>query len=181
LLSQLPATGGRLYQNRSSSPKAGAVLGIIAGVLWIALLGWSARGFIRQVDYRGIVSQLVLINEDFSPNSVLLFNDQSPVGEGDFWGTPLKYIFGHDVFKIRDMDLLHDAPLAETIEFWQNNGRSVIWFGDPGWLYEQGFEYQSTTYTITSRQMESSYEHKPQQVNPVAWRLEASFVEPDHR
>jgi hypothetical protein len=160
---------------------AGVFLTALLGIIWLGQLGWSARGFISQVDNEGVLVQLAAINEDLPPQSVLLFNDPSPVGLGDFWGTPLKYIFGHDVFTIRDVDLLQKAPLAETIEFWQNSGRRVIWFGDPQWLSQQGFDYQPATYNIHSQRMESSYQHKPQQIIPVSWQLEAAFIEPGPR
>ena len=169
------------FKSGQNGRTAGILLIILASTIWLGQLGWSARGFIRQVDNLGVFDQLAAINEDFPPQSVLLFNDQSPVGLGDFWGTPLKYIFGHDVFKIRDIDLLQHSSLAETIEFWQNSGRTVIWFGDPQWLLEQGLEYQTTIYSIDSRQMERSYEHKPQQINPVSWELEAAFIKSNHR
>lgn len=172
-ISQIPG----FFKSRKYNQTAGILLTALVGVIWLVQLGWSARGFIGQVDNKGVVEELAKINEDFPSESILLFNDQSPVGLGDFWGTPLKYIFGHDVFSIRDVDLLQQAPLAETIKFWQNNGRSVIWFGDPQWLSDHGFEYKTTLYTISSRNMESSYNHKPQQINPISWQLEAAIVE----
>ena len=176
-ISQIPG----FLKSGQNSRIVGIVLMVMAGTIWLGQLGWSARGFIGQVDNAGVLDQLSAINEDFPPKSVLLFNDQSPVGLGDFWGTPLKYIFGHDVFTIRDIDLLQQSSLAETIEFWQNNGRTVIWFGDPQWLSEQGLEYHSTIYNINSRQMESSYNYKPQQINPIGWQLEAAFIDSNPR
>jgi hypothetical protein len=176
-ISQIPG----FLKSRQNSRIVGILLIVLAGAIWLGQLGWSARGFIGQVDNAGVLEQLSAINEDFPPKSVLLFNDQSPVGLGDFWGTPLKYIFGHDVFTIRDIDLLQQSSLAETIEFWQNNGRTVIWFGDPQWLSEQGLEYHSTIYNINSRQMESSYNYKPQQINPIGWQLEAAFIDSNPR
>jgi hypothetical protein len=176
-ISQIP----RIISSGKNGRVAGVFLTALLGMIWLGQLGWSARGFISQVDNEGVLEQLAEINEDLPPQSVLLFNDSSPVGLGDFWGTPLKYIFGHDVFTIRDVDLLQQAPLAETIEFWQNSGRRVVWFGDPQWLSQQGFDYQVTTYNISSQRMESSYQHKPQQVIPVSWHLEAAFIEPGPR
>lgn len=155
----------------------GLVVTALLGVLWLVSLGWSARGFIRQVDNQDVLRQLALIEREIPPNSVLLFNDQAPVGQGDFWGTPLKYIFGHDAFAIRDLEKLRDAPLAETVESWQLSGRTVIWIGDPQWLSEQGFNYRTITRNIASRQLEGSYEHKPVQVNPVNWQFPMSFIE----
>lgn len=171
-LLNLPRAGG------ISSRSIATIIAVLVGIVWLVSLSWSARGFIRQVDNQGVLKQLAQINDDLPPHSVLLFNDQSPVGPGDFWGTPLKYIFGHDVFTIRDIDLLQQSPLAETIEGWQGDGRTVVWIGEPLWLAEQGFDYHVTTYNIASKRMESSYEHKPQQINEVDWQLEAAFVEP---
>ena len=156
---------------------AGVVTALALGALWLGLLGWSARGFISQVDNKGVIEQLSLINDELPSNSVLIFNDQSPVGLGDFWGTPLKYLYGHDAFTIRDIDRLADAPLAETIDLWQNSGRPVIWIGDPTWLSTHDFDFEAQVFDIASTQMESSYEHKPQQIIPVSWRLEAAFIE----
>ncbi len=178
-ISQVPGLIRGLWRG---SQDAGRSLGALTAVLlaagWLAMLGWSARGFISQIDNQGVLQQLALINEDLPAHSILLFNEQTPVGIGDFWGTPLKYIFDHDAFKIRDEALLNQSPLAETIEFWQNSGRTVVWIGDPHWLSAQGFAYESVTYLIESRQMESSYEHKPQQIVPVSWKLEAAFTKP---
>ena len=154
-ISQLPRFVDRVWPERVDGRSAGTLIAVLIGVFWLALLGWSARGFISQFDNLGIVQQFALINEDFPLNSLLLFNDQSPVGLGDFWGTPLKYIFGHDAFTIRDGNMLDQATLAETIKSWQNDGRAVIWFGEPEWLTAQGFDYHMTTYEIAARQMES--------------------------
>jgi hypothetical protein len=151
-------------------------IGLFLAIAWLLGLGWSARGFISQVDHKGVVAQLADIDHDLPPDSVLIFNDQSPVGLGDFWGTPLKFIFGHDVFTLRDLDGLDDGQLAESIKSWQNNGRSVVWIGDPIWLAENDFRYHEITFTIVSQRLESSYEHKPQQVVNVNWTLPMAFV-----
>ncbi len=178
-ISQLAAYIEKSDRFGSYGRSAGVISVLIAGVLWLAMLGWSARGFIRQVDNDGVIAQLAMINEELPPGSVLLFNDQSPVGLGDFWGTPLKYLYGHEAFTVRDVGLLADAPLAETIQFWQNSGRSVIWIGDPAWLTDNGFDFRAQIFNIAGTQMESSYEHKPQQIIPVSWRLEAAYIERD--
>ncbi len=160
--------------------KAGLlVIALVLACSWLIGLGWSARGYVSQVDHAGLVEQVAAINDDLAPGSVLIFNDQSPVGLGDFWGTPLKFIFGHDVFTLRNLETLEDEQLAETIKFWQNNGREVVWVGDPAWLAENAFDYRETTYTISSQRLESSYEYKPQQVIPVNWTLPMAFIELD--
>ena len=153
------------------------VLGSLITIIWLFGLAWSARGFISQVDHQGVVDQLASIESDLQPNSVLIFNDQAPVGLGDIWGTPLKYIFGHDVFTVRDPDLLNDPRLVEMIEIWQNNGRSVVWIGDSAWLEDNNLHFQEQIREISSLRLESSYEHKPQTIVPVTWTLPMSLIE----
>ena len=95
----------RKRQEAISWQKVGLLgLALVLACSWLIGLGWSARGFISQVDHEGLVEQVAAINDDLVPGSVLIFNDQSPVGLGDFWGTPLKFIFGHDVFKVPSLD-----------------------------------------------------------------------------
>ncbi|MFN2136090.1 MAG: hypothetical protein ACK2UK_09065 [Candidatus Promineifilaceae bacterium] len=177
LLSQLPDLITRYVPGRTDRYRSALLATAAIAILWLGMLAWSARGFISQVDNKGILQQLADINETLPANSVLLFNDPTPVGIGDFWGTPLKYLFGHDAFKIRDEHLLAEAPLAETIHIWQNNGRAVIWIGDPAWLREQGFEFEDRLYTIASNVLESSYEHKPQEILPAEWTLPAALLQ----
>ena len=181
LISQLPDIVGRIRYLPVHATRYGLILSLFIAVVWLFLLGWSAQGFISHIDNQGVLEQLAIINEEIPAGSVLLFNDQSPVGLGDYWGTPLKYIFGHDAFTIRDIDKLENAPLAETIEFWQNSGRTVIWIGDPGWLNAQGFAHVDRLYAISSSVMESSYEHKPHKIIPVEWRLPAAVIEPQRQ
>jgi hypothetical protein len=152
-------------------------LSLLLAFSWLIGLGWSARGFISQVDHKGIVEQVAAINDELTPGSVLIFNDQSVVGLGDFWGTPLRFIFGHDVFTLRDLDALEEKRLAETIKFWQNNGREVVWVGDPAWLADNDFRYRERTYTISSQKLEGSYEYKPQRVISINWTLPMAFIE----
>jgi len=152
-------------------------LGLILAIGWLFGLAWSARGFISQVDHEGVVDQLAAINDELMPGSVLIFYDQSVVGLGDFWGTPLKFIFGHDVFTLRDPNAVEDAQLAETLEFWQNNGRSVVWIGDPAWLVENGFRYHELIREIRSLRLESSYEHKPRAIVPDMWVLPMALID----
>ncbi len=150
---------------------------LLALLIWFVALAWNARGFISQVDHQGLARQLDAFNETLTLDSVLLFNDQAAVGLGDFWGTPLKYIYGHAVFALRAPDLLEDDQLAEMIELWQNNGRSVYWIGDPNWLKEFGFSYDSQEQILNSSRLEASYTQKPQAVVPASWALLVNKIE----
>ena len=129
--------------------------------MWLAGLGWSARGFVSQVDHAGLAAQLDALAGRLPDGAVLLFNDQSPVGQGDVWGTPLRFIYGHDAFALRQPPAAVAAPLVETIKTWQNSGRPVVWIGDSAWLDEQQIEYRTEQITLQSERLESSYDHKP--------------------
>lgn len=151
--------------------------GVILSIAWLGGLAWSARGFISQVDHQGVVDQLAALEAELPPDSVLLFNDQAPVGRGDFWGTPLKFIYGHDVFTLRSPPETDSRRLAQTINSWQNSGRTVVWIGDPAWLAENGFDFQEQVHVIESRRLEGSYEHKPREIVQVQWVLPTAPLE----
>ncbi len=67
-------------------------------LIWFSGILLSARGFVSQIDYRGIIDQLDRFNTELSPHSVLIFGDSAPVGIGDLLGTPMRFLYGHDVF-----------------------------------------------------------------------------------
>jgi hypothetical protein len=164
---RLPLTDHRLPITASLSKAAAAILTIA----WLAGLGWSARGFVTQVDYRGLAGQLESLNQTLEPNSILIFNDQATVGQGDVIGTPLKFIYGHDVFVLRDPAALDADLLAQSLQIWHNNGRAIYWIGDPTWLTEQGLSFDPGEFILRSQRLESSYEHKPRAIEQQEWRL----------
>jgi 4-amino-4-deoxy-L-arabinose transferase-like glycosyltransferase len=82
---------------RLKRPYAMSLAAILA-LIWLAATGLSARGFISQVDYRGLISQISDLNDQLDPNSILVFNGDSAVTTGDIIGTPLQYLFGHSVY-----------------------------------------------------------------------------------
>jgi hypothetical protein len=155
-----------------------ALLGIIAAI-WLAGLGWAARGFVSQVDHAGLIEQVDGLAGRLPAGAVLLFNDQSPVGQGDVWGTPLKFVYGYDVFTLRQPPAEVAAPLAEAIETWQNSGRPVVWIGATDWLDSQGYPYRSEEVILTSQRLESSYDHKPQDILTETTSLNLSYLESD--
>ncbi len=154
------------------------VAGLLA-VVWLGGLGWSARGFISQVDYDGLTAQLVAFNDRLQPDSVLLFNDPAPIGQGDFFGTPLKFIFGHDVFTVRDLSAVNEQDLVQAIEIWQNSGRAVYWFGDSTWPLANGFNAPIEQYSLSSRRMEQSYDRKPTTIVNDDWTLSFARLTPE--
>jgi hypothetical protein len=144
---------------------------------WLGGQIWSARGFITQVDNRGLLTQIEAFNEQFDPHSILLFSEPHPIGIGDFFGTPLRFTFGHDVFKLYHPEALDAAVLANTIEEWQNNGRTIYWIGDPEWLLQNNVTFTQTTTQITSQHLERIYDHKPMLVETTTWELPVAKLE----
>lgn len=151
---------------------------IVLVVGWIGAIIWSARGFVTQVDYATLPEQLAQINTQFEPNAVILFMDDQPVGIGDFVGTPLRFLFGHDVYKLHTSQAPIPATFADTLKSWQNNGRIIYWIGDPAWLKEQNIPFTTTAETtISTTALEGSYTQKPAQVLNVEWILPINKLE----
>ena len=163
---------------KSTWQVASRVVGLILALTWLGAIAWSARGFVTQVDYRGLSVQLAQLDEQLPANSVLLFDDRSPVSLGDVLGTPLHYVFGLDVYSLRNPQALDDAALVRTIESWQNSGRSVYWIGAPGWLAGHNFSYTSGEITIGGSALEGSFDHKPHRIIQVNWTLNLNRIEP---
>ncbi len=154
--------------------KWGMMAAGLAALLWLGGIVWSARGFVTQVDYKGIIPQLETLDSQFAPDSILLFNDQDVVGPGYFWGTPIRFILGHSVLVLRDPAQLDSTLLVKQLENWHNNGRSIYWIGDPAWLTQQEITFTTHTSTLSANYLENSYTHKPSAVIPVQWPLQIS-------
>ena len=149
--------------------------GIALAVLWIAGLAWSARGFVSQIDYDGIIAQMDDLNSQLEPDSVLLFIDQNPITLGDIVGNPLQYLYGHSVYSLRDVAELDIDTLRSVVERWEESGRTVYWVGDTTLIVENGLSVQNSfVCTLSTPQLETSYEHKPTQILDIIWKLEIS-------
>ena len=152
-----------------------------AGLTLIWMLGIlsSACGFVSQVDYRGVIAQLDRLNTDLVPRSVLIFNDVAPVGAGDMVGTPLRFLYGHDVFTVRDPKALDPGRFAQAVRRWQADGRTVYWASVPGGSPWPGGMNELNTprsYEIDSTVLENTYEHKPSALSEVRWHLDIAPV-----
>jgi hypothetical protein len=172
-LTQSPLSSLQSPNRRTGS----IVLTLLLIAAWLGGQIWSARGFITQVDNRGLLTQIEAFNEQFDPHSILLFSEPHPIGIGDFFGTPLRFSFGHDVFKLYHPEALDAAVLANTIEEWQNNGRTIYWIGDPEWLLQNNVTFTQTTTQITSQHLERIYDHKPMLVETTTWELPVAKLE----
>lgn len=152
-------------------------LSLLLALGWLAGLGWAARGFVSQVDYAGLTAQVDALAGQLPPEAVLLFNDQAPVGPGDVWGTPLRFVYGHDAFTLRRPPASVAASLVQTIKTWQNNGRPIVWIGPTEWLDAQGLAYRSQPVALRRVSLESSYDHKPRAINDETTTLLVSYLE----
>jgi 4-amino-4-deoxy-L-arabinose transferase-like glycosyltransferase len=144
---------------------------IALALVWLAGLGYSARGFISQVDFQGVSGQLDALNERLEPNSVLLFYDQAPIGAGDLLGTPLQFIYGHTALTIRRPEALDDSLFLHTLRRWQQEGRTIYWVGSTAWLDEREIGYVPDWLHLHTSSLEHSYTRKPTGLVPTQWEL----------
>ena len=149
-------------------------------LLWFFGIAASARGFVSQVDFRGLTSELERLNAALPPHSVLVFNDPAAVGAGDVLGTPMQFLYGHDVFTLRDPEALDARRLDEAVRAWRTSGRAVYWVSVPGGYPYPGSETRPggpVEFDLTTRALENTYDHKPAALSDVSWRLSLAQVE----
>jgi hypothetical protein len=149
-------------------------------LIWFSGILLSARGFVSQIDYRGIIAQLDRLNTQLSPHAVLIFGDAAPVGIGDLLGTPLRFLYGHDVFVVRETAGLDGAKFAAAIQAWQQAGRTVYWIGLPGgpaWPLLDVPLAPPTVGQIDVAALEYAYEHKPTRLDPIRWSIPLAQVD----
>ena len=159
--------------------KARWVISIGLTLVWFSGILLAARGFVSQVDYRGIIGQLDRFNAGLPPHSVLIFGDAAPIGAGDILGTPLRFLYGHDVFTLRDQALLDDARFAEAVAAWRRAGRSVYWIGmpgGPGWPASDQTLGPPADHHLETTILEHAYDHKPTALIVEAWQLPLAQV-----
>jgi hypothetical protein len=144
---------------------------VALALLWLGGLGWSARGFISQIDFQGLADQLDALDQRLEPNSVLIFYDQTPIGAGDLLGTPLYFIYGHTALTIRQPEALEETIFLEVLRQWQQEGRTVYWLGSTSWLDERKIRYVPDWLLIHTSNLDHSYTHKPTALVPVQWEL----------
>lgn len=149
--------------------------------VWLVALGLSARGFVAQVDYPGLIEETAHIAGQLPPGSVLLFNQANDIGIGDHLGVPLTLIHGHHAFVLFHLDALDEARFREAIAGWQAAGRAVYWVDIPGgqaWpLGDVPLAYRFA-YSIPIRNLEGSFTHKPTAVFTAVWPSDVYEIQP---
>ena len=148
-------------------------------LIWFSGILLSARGFVSQIDYRGIIDKLDRLSAELPPHSVLIVGDSAPVGVGDMLGTPLRFLYGHDVFVVRDTTALNDAQFTEAIRKWQQAGSSVYWIGMPGGPAWPAIDISlgpPADGQIDVVALEYAYDHKPTALSPLKWVIPLAQV-----
>jgi hypothetical protein len=149
-------------------------------LLWLFGIMASARGFVSLVDFRGITGELDRFNAALPPHSVLIFNDPAAVGAGDVLGTPMQFLYGHDVFTLRAPEALDARRFDEAVRSWQKSGRAVYWVSVPGGYPYPGSETRPADpveLDLATRTLENTYDHKPAAFSDLGWRLSLGQIE----
>jgi hypothetical protein len=158
------------------------VVAVIISVVWLAGLAWSAQGFVSQRDYWGVTEQLATLSAAIEPHSIVLVGDDQPVGYADTIGTPLHFLFGHDVFAIRRPGVLDSAEMTTQIKTWINDGRAVYWLamphGDQWPLADTLPLADPIPWHIQFKQMEADFVGKPDQIIDIVWSGTVQRIEP---
>ncbi len=159
---------GRLAAQRRRWASGAAAL---LAVAWLGGLGWGARGFVQQVDYPDLLPQLAQLDSQLEPQAILLFNDAQPITQGDIVGTPLRFLFGHDVLSVRAISPEQMALLQSAIDGWVASGRAVYWIHVPPAQTEVAPASLThvTSYRLETTQLEWSYTHRPRAIQTVVW------------
>jgi hypothetical protein len=143
-------------------------------IIWMYGILVSARGFVSQIDYRGLTGQLDQLNAAVAAHSILLFNDAAPVSQGDSLGTPLRFLYGQEVFTLRDPQAVDRQALAAAIRGWQTAGHAVYWIETSGG-YPFPLDAQMLTaptdHTLTVPVLEGTYDHKPYRLLEAHWQF----------
>lgn len=169
-----------LTQLAAQLPHHSTLLTTLFALVWLTNLLQAGQGLLFQVDARSLVNQFQTIANQLPPNSILLFNDQAPVGLGDFAGTPLQYLHHHHAFTLRTLPSPDLTPqLLQIINQWQKTGHTTYWIGDPSWLINQNIPitpYQ--TFTLTAQTLEGSLNRRPQAIITQTWTIPLVEINP---
>ena len=169
------------YQHNFRRKRLRQATGVVLTLAWLFGLAWSARGLISQVDHRGLLQKLDALNAQLEPGSLLLFNDQAAVGQGDILGTPLRSIYGHDVFTVRYPELVETAVFDNFLASRHAAGQTIYWINTPNGG-EKSFSPAIslfTTYEIRSTTLERIYAHKPKALQEDVWTGEIFMITPE--
>ncbi len=154
----------------------------LAGLVLLAWLGgmiWQSRVIWRQVDYAGMVAALTQWDRQLEPGAILLFDDQNPVGMGDFIGTPMRFIFDHPVFALRNPQAVTPEAWRALVQAWQHQGHSVYVVSETGrevTLKDVLPLGDPLRFKLDTSVLLPTYTEYPNQVVPVQYDLKSQEV-----
>ncbi len=155
---------------------------VLAAGLTVFLIGsflYAGRFVNPQVDYQGGVAQYQAFAQKFPPHSIILFNNNAPVGIAVLFGTPLAYLDQQTAIDIQE-DRMDQTRLSGYVQRWLAQGRSVFVVDGPqrvaGFCDVWQCRSLGTTH-LTWSELEQSYEHFPQQVYAVDYPLTINQVQ----
>jgi hypothetical protein len=163
---------------------------LVSGLLGLCLLSWllaRAGDVILHVEYQGLIAQFEAWSDELgAAPTVFLFNDERPVGPAASIGTPLRYLGGATVFDLQE-DRLDPALLSRQIATWQKAGYRVIMVeGEEAapLFADEAARLDAQAVVFRFPMLESSYEHRPQQIWDIAiplryWEVPQLGAAPD--
>lgn len=166
-----------VYEGRTSLWRGA---GVVLTAAWILALAMSARGLLSHVDYRGLVGQVEQLNATFQPHSVIIYYDPTPVGLGDLFGTPLRFLYGHDVVVIRNLERLDQVAFRQLLNKWRADERAVYWVtpdGDFKWPLAVGQAREVVRWPTRAKILEPTYERRPAKFVNLEWWQKISIIQ----
>ena len=127
-----------------------------------------------------MLAGLTQMDRALAPGAIVLFDDQNPVGMGDFIGTPLRFIFDHPVFALRNPRAVTPAALRALVQDWQQQGRPVYVVSESGKevsikdVLPMG---EAQRFTFDTTVLLPTYTDYPNQVVPARYDLKAQEVQ----
>ena len=121
-----------------------AILPLALGGVWLAGSLGSDVGFLRLVEYRGVIAQVEALAERFPREALILVEGSDAGGRV---ATPLRFI-GDRLTYLVQPGFADDPLLAEAVAGWLEEGREVYWIGTGGAFTPEwagvGLDYQDT-------------------------------------
>lgn len=157
----------------------GRVLAAGLAVVQVGLMLYGGQVMIRQVDYRGGVTQFRALSAQVPAEAIVLFNDNAPVGTAGIFGTPLAYLDDRTVIDLQE-DRLDPGRLDALVNGWLAARRPVIVVDGPSRV--AGLCDRWRCRSLGSARfdlpvLEASYEHLPVSVTPLQVSLDLYAVE----
>jgi len=152
---------------------------LLLALAWLGGMIWQSRVIWRQVDDAGAVSALTDLNRQLEPGAIVLLDDQSPVGWGDVVGTPLRFIYGHPVFVLRNPQAVTPEALRAVVRGWQQQGYPVYVMSQADQAVSVADRLplsEAQQFVFETSVLQPTYTDYPNQVTPVRYAIKTQAV-----